>query len=146
MRWQLMPIFIFSHYKSMASISCHSNQGSYRIGTKTILFVPPAYRCYMWSMVRIGLMASEEMFENTDGRMDADRPGRRMPGYTMSLRLRRAKICAQYSFQNLKNLMKESVVFKHLQRACICLDNDFNFLWNMVEKLQFPCIHIKKGS
>ena len=30
----------------MASISCHSNQSSYPIGTKTTLFVPPAYRCY----------------------------------------------------------------------------------------------------
>ena len=30
----------------MATISCHSNQSSYPIGTKTTLFVPPAYRCY----------------------------------------------------------------------------------------------------
>ena len=29
-----MPIFIFSHYKSMVTISCHSNQSSYPIGTK----------------------------------------------------------------------------------------------------------------
>ena len=27
----------------MATISCHSNQSSYPIGTKTILFVPTAY-------------------------------------------------------------------------------------------------------
>ena len=70
----------------MATISCHSNQSSYSTGT-TILLVPPAYRCYMWNMVRIGFMASEEMsFENVDGRW------RRMPGCTisspMSLRLR----------------------------------------------------------
>ena len=66
-----MPIFIFSHYNSMATISCHSNQSSYPIGTKkTLLFVPPAYRCYM---ARIGFMASKEMsFENVDdGRTDA---------------------------------------------------------------------------
>ena len=36
-------------------------------GIKTTLFVPPAYRCYMRNMVRIGFMASEEMsFENVD--------------------------------------------------------------------------------
>ena len=39
--------FLFSHYKSMGTISCHSNQSSYPIGTKTQLFVPPTYRCYM---------------------------------------------------------------------------------------------------
>ena len=33
-----------------------------------MLFVPCAYRFYMWIMVRIGYMASEEMsFENVDG-------------------------------------------------------------------------------
>ena len=32
--------FLFSHYKSMGTISCHSNQISYPIGTKTQLFVP----------------------------------------------------------------------------------------------------------
>ena len=70
--------------------SCHSNQSSYPIGTKTILFVPPANRCYMWNMARIGFMASEEMsFANVDddnndddGRTTTD--GRRMPGYTIS--------------------------------------------------------------
>ena len=49
-------------------MSCHSNQSSYPIGTKTQLFVPPAYKCYMG---RIGFTASEEKsFENGDGRMD----------------------------------------------------------------------------
>ena len=33
--------FHFFHYKSMGTISCHSNQSSYPIGTKTQLFVPP---------------------------------------------------------------------------------------------------------
>ena len=34
--------FHFSHYKSVETISCHSKQSSYPIGTKTQLFVPPA--------------------------------------------------------------------------------------------------------
>ena len=43
-----MPIFIFSHYKSMATISCHSNKSSY-------------------PMARIGFMAPEMMlFDNVD--------------------------------------------------------------------------------
>ena len=67
MRQQKLPISTFSHYKSMEIISCHSNQSSYPIATKTISFVPPAYRCYMWNMARIGFVASEEMsFENVD--------------------------------------------------------------------------------
>ena len=87
-----MAIFIFSHYKSVTTISCHSNQSSYPIGTKTILFVPPAYRCYICNMARVGSMASEEMpFENLDdGRTTTD--GRPMLAYTisspMSIRLR----------------------------------------------------------
>ena len=55
----------------MGTISCHSNQSSYPTGTKTQLFVPPTYRCYMCNMERIGLTVSEEMsFENVDGRTD----------------------------------------------------------------------------
>ena len=66
--------FLFSHCKSMGTLSYHSNQSSYPIGIKTQLFVPPTYRCYT---KRIGLTASEEiLFENvqegrrwtTDGR------------------------------------------------------------------------------
>ena len=87
--------FHFSHYKSMETLSFHSNQSSYPIGTKNTLFVPPAYRCYRWNLVRIGFMASAEMsFENVDGRRRTD-DGRRMLAYTisshMSLRLRWAK-------------------------------------------------------
>ena len=60
------PLFL---YESMETISCHSNQSSYPIGTKTQLFVPPAYRCYMWNVERIGFTASEEMsFEKFDRR------------------------------------------------------------------------------
>ena len=61
--------FHFSQCKSMVTLSCHSNQSSYPIGIKTQLFVPLAYRYYMWNLVRIGFMASEERsFENADVR------------------------------------------------------------------------------
>ena len=44
-----------------------ATSSKYPIGIKTILFVPHGYRCYMWNIVRIGFMASEEMsFENVD--------------------------------------------------------------------------------
>ena len=69
MRQKKIVNFLFSHYKSMGTLSCHSNQSSYPTGKKTLLFVPPSYRCYMWNMERIGLTASEEMsFEIVDGR------------------------------------------------------------------------------
>ena len=83
--------FHFSHYKSMATAK--ATRVLIRLEQKTKLFIPPAYRCYMWNLVRIGFMASEEMsFENADGwRTD----GRRMSAYTisspMSLQLRWAK-------------------------------------------------------
>ena len=70
-----------------------------RLGQKkTILFVHPAYRCYMWNMVRIGVMSSDEMFENVNDGRTTMTDGRQMPAYTisslMSLRLRWAKITA----------------------------------------------------
>ena len=80
--------FHFSHYKSMETISCHRTRVLIRLGQKTILFIP--HRCYVWNMVKISFMTSEETsFENVDdGR-------RQMPAYTisspMSLRLRWAK-------------------------------------------------------
>ena len=49
--------FHFSHFKSMATIT----RVLIRLKQKTQLFVPSAYRCYMWNLVRIGFMASEEM-------------------------------------------------------------------------------------
>ena len=70
-----MSILFFPHYKSMETISCHSNQFFFiRFGQKTTIFVSPTYRCYVWNMPRIGFMASEEMsFENADdGRTDDD--------------------------------------------------------------------------
>ena len=60
--------FHFSQCKAMETISCHSNQSSYPIGTKNILIHSP-HLCYMWNMERIGFTASEEKsFENVDGR------------------------------------------------------------------------------
>ena len=65
-----MPIFIFPHYKSMATtcISCQSNQGSYltRTGTKKreyySLPLPVNVICEIWQE-----SASEKMlFENAD--------------------------------------------------------------------------------
>ena len=101
----------------MVTIYCHSNQGSYPIGTKqnTFIFVPPDYRCYMWNLVRIGFMLKRrchlKMLTN----------GQRMPAYTisspMSLRLRWAK----------KKLTK-----RHLPlRGWILL----NHLWNLADNL-----------
>ena len=40
--------FHYSHYKSMATINCHSNQSSYPIGTKdTIICSPGLYMLYV---------------------------------------------------------------------------------------------------
>ena len=61
-----MPIFIFSQYKSMATIVAIATRILIRLGQKTILFVPPAYRWYKYNMVRTGFMASEMSFENVD--------------------------------------------------------------------------------
>ena len=58
--------FHFSHYKSMATLSYHSNQSSYPIETKTQLFIPPAYSCCIRNLVKIGFTASEKSFENVD--------------------------------------------------------------------------------
>ena len=37
--------FHFSHYKSMETISCHSNQSSYLTGIKVIAFVEGNVQC-----------------------------------------------------------------------------------------------------
>ena len=75
--------FIFPHYKSMATVSHHSNQRSDPIKIKTPLFVPPAHRYCMWNLERIGFMALEEMsFENVDRWRRTD--GQRMPAYTIT--------------------------------------------------------------
>ena len=41
MRQKKLSISSFSHYKSMGTISCHSNQSSYPIGTKNTTFRSP---------------------------------------------------------------------------------------------------------
>ena len=68
--------FHFSHCKSMATLSCHSNQSSFPIGAKNINIRPPPIstnRCYIWNMVRICITASEEMlFENVRRRRTND--------------------------------------------------------------------------
>ena len=63
--------FHFSHYKSMETVSFHSNQSSYLIGTKTIIRSPIS-RCYVCNMERINFTASEgTSLENVDeGRID----------------------------------------------------------------------------
>ena len=75
-----MVNFHFSHYKSMETISCHSNQSSYRTGTKNtiICWVPPTYRCCMWNMKRICFRGDAvwKCWQTTDGW--------RIPSYTIS--------------------------------------------------------------
>ena len=59
--------FHISHYMSMIAIRV-----LIRLEQKNFFFfVPPAYRCYIWNLVRIRSIASVEMsFENVDGRTD----------------------------------------------------------------------------
>ena len=75
-RQQKLAIFTFFHYKSMGSISCHSNQSPYPIKTKTQLFFPPTCRWCMCNMRTIGPAVSEKkIFEivNDDGRAEGRR-------------------------------------------------------------------------
>ena len=61
--------FHFSHYKSMETISFHSNQSSYPIGTKTQLFVPPSIDalCGIWKESASRLPRSSLKMLTTDG-------------------------------------------------------------------------------
>ena len=66
----------------MATVRCHSNQSSYPIGTKTILFVPPAYRSYvkyMYGKYRLHGVRGDIVWKWW--RSDDDE--RRMPIYNM---------------------------------------------------------------
>ena len=83
--------FHFSHYKSMATVSCHSNQSSYPIGTKNNSFLLPIDAiCEIWweSASWLQRRCRLKMLTTTTD-------GRRIPAYTisspMSLRLRWAK-------------------------------------------------------
>ena len=60
--------FHFSHYKSMGTISCHSNQSSYPTGIKNITFRSPIPIAAIYVEYGKNLPhASEEMsFENVD--------------------------------------------------------------------------------
>ena len=58
-------MFHFHHYKSMATVSYRSNQSS-PIAIKNVIIRSNAV---MWNLVKIGVMAAEEMsFENVDRR------------------------------------------------------------------------------
>ena len=82
MTWQKLPNFLFSHCKSMETISCHSNQNSYQTETKNSkFFVSPTFRRYLCNIERIDLMASEMSFENVNGRRT---DGRQMCLHTTS--------------------------------------------------------------
>ena len=82
----------FFHYKSMETISCHSNQSSHptRIKKHSFLFpLPVDALCVIWKRSASRLQRRCRLKMLTDGRTD---DGRRMPVYTisspMSLRLR----------------------------------------------------------
>ena len=63
--------FLFSYYKSMGTISCHSNQSSYPIGTKNTTFSSPYLKMLYVKYEKNRPTASEEMsFENVDRRTD----------------------------------------------------------------------------
>ena len=78
--------FLFSHYKSMGTISCHSNQSSFPIGIKKTTFRSPNLK-----MLYVKYEKNwPHGFRGEDGQWTTD--GRRIPSYTisspMSLRLR----------------------------------------------------------
>ena len=62
-------IFNFPHYKSMETLSCHSNQTKEPIFIKKQTFNLPAQGCYRWNLDPTHPVASEEMsFESADAR------------------------------------------------------------------------------
>ena len=95
MKQKKLSISSFSHYKSMGTISCHSNQSSYPTGTKKRNYSFPRpidAICEIWKESASRLQRRCRLKMLTDGRtMD----GRRIPLYTisspMSLLLRWAK-------------------------------------------------------
>ena len=114
-----MPVFpIISQWQLYIALA---TRVLIRLGQKTIFFAPPAYRCYMWNMARIGFLASEEMsFENIDDdRWTTTTDGWWMPAHTissrMSLRLRWPKNTHVFSGKpqnptSLSTCMPESLV------------------------------------
>ena len=83
----------FSHFKSTGTISCHSNQSSYPIGTKNTI---------IRNLVRICFMSSGDVIWKC---WQTTTEGWWMPAYTisslMSLRLRRAKKSGVLAFQKV---------------------------------------------
>ena len=84
--------FHFSHNKSMATISCHSNQSSYPIETKNIIICSHG----IWMLyVKFGKNRLHGFRRDVVWKCWRTTDGRRMPAYTisspMSLRLRWAK-------------------------------------------------------
>ena len=63
-----MVNFLFSHYKSMGTISCHSNQSSYPTGIKNTTFVEAnVLSMYAKFQLHIPLMVSEKkIFKHFD--------------------------------------------------------------------------------
>ena len=63
-----LATFHFSHYKSLETKSCHSNQSSYPIGTKNIILSPHLQMLYVkYGKNRLHGFRGE-VFENVDGR------------------------------------------------------------------------------
>ena len=83
-RQQKLAIFTFFHYKSMGSISYHSNQSPYPIKKKTTQILSPTCKWCMCNMRTIGPAVSEKkIFEIVDdGRRtdDGRADGRRSMG------------------------------------------------------------------
>ena len=66
---------------SISTFPIISHRVLIRLEQKTQLFVPPAYRCYMWNMERIPCTASKEMsFEKGDRRRTTRQRRRRDNG------------------------------------------------------------------
>ena len=60
MRQKKIVNFLFSHYKSMGTISCHSNQSSYSTGIKNTTFVEANVLSMYASFSFIHFMVSEK--------------------------------------------------------------------------------------
>ena len=122
-----MPIFIFSNYKSMASISCHRNQSSYLIGTKNNINrspVPIDAICEIWreSASRLQRRCGLKMLtRKTDGRQRR-MEGQGMPAYTISSPMSLWLRCAKNGYVN------EAII---LSKINILASNFFTQMFNV---------------
>ena len=55
--------FHFSHYKSMGTISCHSNQSSYQTGIKNTTYVK-ANVLSMYAKFRLHMVSEKKIFKH----------------------------------------------------------------------------------